>query len=111
MGLGDVDADFFGCGLDAVEGLFAVFVGDALDLVEARDGVADVRGVFDGLFALVGEGVVGGVDVLAIFGGEVWDLVGMGGAPGTALRRRASCRLVGLDVDGDVEFGCGEKAR
>jgi hypothetical protein len=39
-------AELFGCGLDAVEGFFAVVVGDVLDLVKARDGVADVRGVF-----------------------------------------------------------------
>jgi hypothetical protein len=39
------DSEFLRGGLDVVEGLFAFFVSDAFDLIEAGDGVADVRGV------------------------------------------------------------------
>jgi len=55
-----------------VEGLLAVFVGDVLDLIESRDGVADVGGVFEGFFALVGEGVVGVVDLEMTWSLDPW---------------------------------------
>jgi len=86
VGLLHLDAEFPGCSFDSVEGLLAVFVGDVLDLIESRDGVADVGGVFEGFFALVGEGVVGVVDVLAIVGGE-----GVGFGWHEVLRGQTSC--------------------
>jgi hypothetical protein len=46
-------------GFDVGEGLFALVVGDVFDLIEARDGVADVGDVIQRLLALVGEGVNG----------------------------------------------------
>lgn len=86
VGFGHVDVEFLGCGLDAVEGFFALVVGDILHLVEARDGVADVRGVFEGFFALVGECVVGVVDFFAVVGGE-----GVGFCWHEVLRGQTSC--------------------
>ena len=44
MGLGHVDAVVLCGGLDVGEGLFALVVRHVLDLIEAADGVADVRG-------------------------------------------------------------------
>lgn len=97
VGLGHLDAEFPGSSFDSVEGLLALLVGDVLDLIEARDGVADVGGVFEGLFALVGKGEVGVVDFFAVFGGEVvrfgWHEV----LRKRDVQRLASGRLVGLD--------------
>jgi hypothetical protein len=61
----DLYAVVFGGGLDVGEGLFAFVVGDVFDLVEAGDGVADVRGVVQGLLALVGKGVDRGREIVA----------------------------------------------
>src|ERR1700679_2338374 len=109
VGLGHIDAELFGCGFDSVEGLFAVVVGDVFYLVEARDGVADVGGVFEGFLALVGEGVVGGIDFFAVVGREVVGFCWHGGAPGIDVLRRALCRLGGLDGGwvGRVWLGLG----
>jgi hypothetical protein len=106
-GLFHLYAELFSCGFDSVEGFFALFVGDVLDLVEAGDGVADVRGVFQGLFAFVGEGEVGGVDVFAVVGRES---VGFGWhevPPEQTCCGLASGRLVGLDDGCARGFGCG----
>ena len=45
----------FGGGFNVGEGVFAFVVGDILDLVEAGDGVADVGGVVERLFAFSGK--------------------------------------------------------
>jgi hypothetical protein len=45
----------FGCCLNVGEGLFALVVGDIFHLVEAGDGVADVGGVVERLFAFSGK--------------------------------------------------------
>ena len=66
VGFGHVDAVVFcGC-LDIGEGLFALVVGDVFDLVKAGDGVADVRGIVERLFALVGEGEDGCGEFVAL---------------------------------------------
>jgi hypothetical protein len=70
VGFGHFDTVVFGCGLDVGEGLFALVVGDILDLVETGDGVADVRGVVERLFAFFGEGVDGGGKIVALLGVE-----------------------------------------
>jgi len=51
---------------DVGEGLLALVVGDVFDLVEAGDGVADVRGVCERLFAPVGKSVDGGRECVAL---------------------------------------------
>ena len=55
VGFGHFDTVVFGCGLDVGEGLFALVVGDIFHLVEAGDGVADVGGVVERLFAFSGK--------------------------------------------------------
>jgi hypothetical protein len=65
VGFGYFDTIVFGCGFDVGEGLFALVVGDILDLVEAGDCVADVRGVVERLFALFGKGVDGSRKIVA----------------------------------------------
>jgi hypothetical protein len=57
IGFGHCDTVVFCGGFDVGEGLFALGVGDVFDLVEAGDGVADVRGVVQRLFSLVGKSV------------------------------------------------------
>jgi hypothetical protein len=57
---GHVDSVVFGGSFDIGEGLFALLVGNVFDLIEAGDGITDVGGVGERLFALVGEGVGGG---------------------------------------------------
>jgi hypothetical protein len=69
-GFGHVDTIVPGCSFDIAERLFALVVGDVLDLVEAGDGVTDVRRVVQGLLALVGEGIDRGGEVAAFFGVE-----------------------------------------
>jgi hypothetical protein len=67
-------------GLDVLEGLFALFVGDVLHLVEAGDGVAHMRGVVQRLLALRGKRVGGVAHLVALFGRKAsgvscdWDL-------------------------------------
>jgi len=68
MSLFHIDAVVLCGGFDVGEGLFAFVVGDVFDLVEAGDGVADVRGVVKGLLALVGECVNRGGEIVALFG-------------------------------------------
>jgi hypothetical protein len=70
VGFGHFDTVMFGCSFDVGEGLFALVVGDILDLVETGDGVADVRGVVERLFALFGKGVNGGRKIVALLGVE-----------------------------------------
>jgi len=70
VGFGHIDTVVFGCGFDVCEGLFAFVVGNILDLVEAGDGVADVRGVVERLFALFWKGVNGGREIVALVGVE-----------------------------------------
>jgi hypothetical protein len=70
IGFWHFDAIVFGCGFDVGEGLFALVVGDILDLVEAGDCVADVRGVVERLFALFRKGVDGGRKIVALLGVE-----------------------------------------
>ncbi len=67
VGFGDFDSVVFGCGLDVGEGLISFVVGGVLDLVEACDGVADVRGVVEWLFTFVWEGVGRGGEFVALF--------------------------------------------
>ena len=67
---GHFDTVVFGRGFDVGEGLFALVVGDVLDLVEAGDCVADVRGVVERLFAFIGKGVDGGRKIVALLGVE-----------------------------------------
>jgi len=50
MGFLHLDPVVFCGGFDVREGLLAFVVGDVFDLVEAGDGVADVRGVVERLF-------------------------------------------------------------
>ena len=61
-----VNAVVFGGGFDVGKCLFAFVVGDVFNLIEAGDGVADVRGVGERLFALVGESVGGGGELVAL---------------------------------------------
>lgn len=70
VGLGHCYAVVFGGGFDVGEGLVAFVVGDVFDLVEAGDGVANVGGVVERLFALVGEGVDRCGECVAFFGVE-----------------------------------------
>lgn len=63
---GHVDAVVFGGGFDVSEGLFALVVGNVFDLIEAGDGITNVRGVGEWFFALVGEGVGGGGKFVAL---------------------------------------------
>jgi len=65
VGFCHLHAIVFCGGLDVGEGLFAFVVGDVFDLVEAGDGVADVRGVVQWLLAFVGKGVDRGREVVA----------------------------------------------
>jgi len=70
VGFGHLDAVVFCGGFDVGEGLIALVIGDIFDLVEAGDGVADVRGIVEGLLALVGECVDGGGEFVTLFGVE-----------------------------------------
>jgi hypothetical protein len=63
---GHVDAIVFGGGFDVSKGLFSLVVGDVFDLIEASNGVADVRGVGEGFLAFVGEGVDEGGELIAL---------------------------------------------
>ena len=67
---GHFDTVVFCRRFDIGEGLFALVIGDILDLVEAGDGVADVRGVVERLFALFWKGVNGGREIVALVGVE-----------------------------------------
>jgi NitT/TauT family transport system permease protein len=69
--LADVDAELGGRRLDALPRGVALVVGDALDLVEARDGVAHVARVLERLLSLLLEGELALGDVLAIVGVEL----------------------------------------
>src|SRR5271155_4977039 len=59
--LGGLEFHFvlFRGGLDSLPGCATLRLGDILHLVETRGGVADVRGVFQGFFALLGKCVLG----------------------------------------------------
>jgi hypothetical protein len=70
VGFGHFDIVVLGCSFDVGEGLFALVVGDVLDLVEAGDCVADVRGIVERLFAFIGKGVDGGRKIVAPLGVE-----------------------------------------
>jgi hypothetical protein len=59
VSLGHFDTVMLCGGFDVGEGLFALVVGDVLDLIEASDGVADVGGIVQWFLALVGEGIDG----------------------------------------------------
>ena len=63
---GHLDSVVFGCGFDIGEGLFPLLVGDVFDLVETGDGIADMRGVVEGFFALVREREHGGGKFIAL---------------------------------------------
>src|SRR5580698_5699972 len=65
VGLLHFDAIVSRSGLDVGEGLLALMVGDAFDLVEPSDRVAYVGGVVQRLFAFVGEGVDGGGEIVS----------------------------------------------
>src|SRR5450432_3174116 len=67
----DLDAEFLGRRGDALPGRAALRVGDAFDLIEAGDGVADVGRVLDRLLALFGERELRVVDVVALLRGEL----------------------------------------
>jgi hypothetical protein len=54
---GHIDSVVFGGSFDVGEGLFALVVGNVFDLIEASNGVTDVGGVGERLFALVWERV------------------------------------------------------
>jgi hypothetical protein len=65
--LSHLDAIVFGCGFDVGEGLFALMIGDVFDLIEAGDGIANMRGIVERLFALFGEGKGRSGDFVALF--------------------------------------------
>src|ERR1700733_6411613 len=56
----------FSGSLDVCESLFALVVGDVLYLIEAGNGVSNVRRVVQWLFALIGKGVDGGWQFFAL---------------------------------------------
>jgi hypothetical protein len=70
VGLGHLDAVVLRRSFDVREGLFALVVGDVLDLIETSDGVANVRCVVERLLTFVGEGVDGGREFVALLGVE-----------------------------------------
>jgi len=67
---GHFDTVVFCRRFDIGEGLFALVIGDILDLVEAGNGVADVRGVVERLFALFWKGVDRRRKLVALLGVE-----------------------------------------
>src|SRR5947209_383229 len=67
----DLDAELFRRRLDVFPGFVALAVGDALDLIEAGDRVADVGRVLERLLALLGERKLTRVDGVAVLGVEL----------------------------------------
>jgi len=70
VGFGHFYSIVFGCRFDVGKSLFAFVIGHILDLVEACDGVANVGGIVERLFALFRKGVDRGRKLVTLLGVE-----------------------------------------
>ncbi len=62
--------EFLGCGFDTLPRCVLFSLGHPGNLIETRDGVAHVGGIFQRFLALFREGELGGGDLVALGFGE-----------------------------------------